>query len=224
MMLIISWTVMRYSKEHKAETRARIVRKASVCLREKGTRGVGVADLMKEAGLTHGGFYAHFNSREALLVEAVADAMDRSIARWRKNAAELPEDERLAAIVEAYLTPDHCDAPGRGCAVAALGAEIAREGDKAREMFADKLDEMIGTLAEQIPGKPAAEARSEAIASLALMAGALILARGAGGGAFSAEVLAACRKAALKNCPASAEEAPAATKTGGDGADDTAGA
>ena len=79
---------MRYSKEHKQETHARIVRKASVRLREKGAHGIGVADLMKEAGLTHGGFYAHFDSREALVIEAFAYAMDRSIEHWRKTAEQ----------------------------------------------------------------------------------------------------------------------------------------
>ena len=76
---------MRYSKEHKQETHARIVRKASVRLREKGAHGIGVADLMKEAGLTHGGFYAHFDSREALVIEAFGYAMDRSMEHWRKT-------------------------------------------------------------------------------------------------------------------------------------------
>src|ERR1700741_1299833 len=91
---------MRYSKEHKQETHARIVRKASVRLREKGAHGVGVADLMKEAGLTHGGFYAHFDSREALLIEAFAYAMARSMEHWRKAAEQIPTDKRLAMIVD----------------------------------------------------------------------------------------------------------------------------
>src|SRR6476646_6451425 len=118
---------MRYSKEHKQETHDRIVRKASVRMREKGAHGIGVADLMKEAGLTHGGFYAHFDSRDALVIEAFAYAMDRSIARWRKLAEETPPDKRLATIVESYLTSVHRDDPGRGCAIPTLGAEIARE-------------------------------------------------------------------------------------------------
>src|SRR3979490_3169325 len=88
-------TPMRYSKEHKLETHARIVKKASVRLREKGAHGVGVADLMKEAGLTHGGFYAHFDSREALVIEAFADAMDRSTERWRKLAEQTPPGKRV---------------------------------------------------------------------------------------------------------------------------------
>ena len=105
---------MRYSKEHKQETHARIVKKASVRLREKGAHGIGVADLMKEAGLTHGGFYAHFDSREALVIEAFAYAMDRSVEHWRKIAAETPPEKRLSTIVDSYVSTVHRDDPGRG--------------------------------------------------------------------------------------------------------------
>src|ERR1044072_6380046 len=105
---------MRYSKDHKQETHARIVKKASVRLREKGAHGIGVADLMKEAGLTHGGFYAHFNSREALVIEAFAYAMDRSMEHWRKTAAPIAPEKRLAMVVDSYLTPVHRDDPGHG--------------------------------------------------------------------------------------------------------------
>src|SRR5246127_3512022 len=106
---------MRYSREHKQETHDRIVRKASVRLREKGAHGIGVADLMKEAGLTHGGFYAHFDSRDALLIEAFAYAMDRGRENWRKLAEQAPPEKRLATIVASYLTPLHRDDPGHGC-------------------------------------------------------------------------------------------------------------
>src|SRR6186713_46859 len=112
---------MRYSKEHKQETHARIVKKASVRLREKGAHGIGVADLMKEAGLTHGGFYAHFDSREALVIEAFAYAMDRSVEHWRAIAAETPPEKRLSTIVDSYVSTVHRDDPGRGCAVPTLG-------------------------------------------------------------------------------------------------------
>src|SRR5260221_13011869 len=111
--------VMRYSKEHKLETRARIVKKASMRLREKGAHGIGVADLMKDAGLTHGGVYAHFDSREALVIEAFSDAMDRGTERWRKLAEQMPFEKRLATIVDAYLLPEHRDDPGRGDALPA---------------------------------------------------------------------------------------------------------
>src|SRR5579864_1433766 len=124
---------MRYSREHKAQTHARIVRRASVKLREKGAHGIGVADLMKDAGLTHGGFYAHFASREALVIEAFTHAMDRSTERWRKLAEQVPPEKRLARVVNSYLTTIHRDDPGSGCAIPALGAEIARESARTRK-------------------------------------------------------------------------------------------
>jgi TetR/AcrR family transcriptional repressor of nem operon len=197
---------MRYSKEHKLETHARIVKKASVRLREKGAHGVGVADLMKDAGLTHGGFYAHFDSREALVIEAFAYAMDRSTERWRQLAGQMAPGDRLSGIVEAYLSPQHRDNPGHGCAVPALGAEIARESPKTRKAFAAKLEQMVGMLTEQIGGISAKSARKQAIASLATMMGALVLARVAGSGEFSDEILAAGRDAVLK--PAAAAKLP----------------
>ncbi|MGE9007521.1 TetR/AcrR family transcriptional regulator [Leptospira interrogans] len=188
---------MRYSKEHKQETHARIVKKASVRLREKGAHGIGVADLMKEAGLTHGGFYAHFDSREALVIEAFAYAMDRSTERWRKVADETPPDKRLATIVENYLTPIHRDDPGHGCAIPTLGAEIARESAKTRKAFAAKLEAMVDMMADQILDVPRKVARKQAVAALATMMGTLVLSRIAGNGEFSDEILAAGREAAL---------------------------
>jgi TetR/AcrR family transcriptional repressor of nem operon len=188
---------MRYSKEHKQETHARIVRKASVRLREKGAHGIGVADLMKEAGLTHGGFYAHFDSREALVIEAFAYAMDRSTERWRKVAEQTVPDRRLATIVENYLTPLHRDDPGHGCAVPTLGAEIARESPKTRKAFAAKLEQMIDMMADQVLDMPRKTARKQAVAALATMMGTLVLSRIAGGGEFSDEILAAGREAVL---------------------------
>jgi len=188
---------MRYSREHKLETHARIVKRASVRLREKGAHGIGVADLMKDAGLTHGGFYAHFASREALVIEAFAYAMDRSTERWRKLGEQTAPEKRLAAIVESYLTTVHRDDPGHGCAVPTLGAEIARESPKTRKAFAAKLEQMIDMLAEQISDLPRKAARKQAMAAVATMMGTMVLARIAGTGEFSDEILAAGREAVL---------------------------
>jgi TetR/AcrR family transcriptional repressor of nem operon len=188
---------MRYSREHKLETHARIVKKASVRLREKGAHGIGVADLMKEAGLTHGGFYAHFDSREALVIEAFAHAMDRSREHWRKLTEQASPEKRLGAIVDSYLTPAHRDDPGRGCAVPALGAEIARESPKTRKAFAAKLEQMIDMLAAQITDLSPNAARKQAMASIATMMGTVVLARIAGNGEFSDEILKAGRDAVL---------------------------
>lgn len=204
---------MRYSKEHKQETHARIVRKASVRLREKGAHGIGVADLMKEAGLTHGGFYAHFDSRETLLVEAFAYAMDRSMAHWRKTAEETMPEKRLAMIVESYLTTMHRDDPGRGCAVPTLGADIARESPKTRKAFAAKLEQMIDMIADQIPDLPRKAARKQASATLATMMGSMVLSRIAGNGEFSEEILAAGREAALARTGTAKKAAPRKAST-----------
>jgi TetR/AcrR family transcriptional repressor of nem operon len=188
---------MRYSREHKLETHARIVKRASVRLREKGAHGIGVADLMKDAGLTHGGFYAHFDSREALVIEAFVHAMDRSTERWRKIGETTPPDKRLAMIVDSYLTPVHRDDPGHGCAIPTLGAEIARESPKTRKAFAAKLEQMIDMMADQIPDISRKAARKQAMSAIATMMGTLVMARVAGTGEFSEEILAAGREAVL---------------------------
>lgn len=204
---------MRYSKEHKLETHARIVKKASVRLREKGAHGIGVADLMKDAGLTHGGFYAHFDSREALVVEAFGYAMDRSIERWRQLAGQAAPQDRLATIVEAYLSPQHRDNPGHGCAVPALGAEIARESPKTRKAFAAKLDQMIDMMAEQFTADAGRSARQQAMAVMATMMGTLVMARVAGSGELSEELLNAGRDAVLERSPVAKKPAARAAKT-----------
>ncbi len=200
---------MRYSKEHKLETHERIVVKASVKLREKGAHGIGVADLMKDAGLTHGGFYAHFDSREALVIEAFDHAMEWSTERWRKLAEQSAPEKRLATIAEAYLTPSHRDDPGHGCAVPALSAEIGREGPKVRKAFSAKLERMIEMMTAQIPDIPRKAARKQAMSALATLTGTMILARVAGNGEFSDEILAAGREAVSQRAAAK----PAAKKS-----------
>jgi TetR/AcrR family transcriptional regulator, transcriptional repressor for nem operon len=203
---------MRYSKEHKQETHDRIVRKASVRLREKGAHGIGVADLMKEAGLTHGGFYAHFDSRDALVIEAFNYAMERSNASWRKLAEQTPAEKRFGAIVESYLTTIHRDDPGHGCAVPTLGPEMARESPKTRKAFAARIDEMIEMIADQLPEVPRKTARKQAIATLATMMGTMVLSRIAGSGEFSDEVLGAGREAVLARAPAGSARKKSGTK------------
>ena len=198
---------MRYSKEHKLETHARIVKKASVRLREKGAHGIGVADLMKDAGLTHGGFYAHFASREALLIEAFTHALDRGTEHWRKLAERTPPDKRLATIVDSYLTTLHRDDPGHGCAIPTLGAEIARESPKARKAFAARLEQMIEMLADQIPELPRKAARKQAMAAIATMMGTVVMSRIAGTGDFSDEILGAGRDAVLGRAAAAKRSA-----------------
>jgi TetR/AcrR family transcriptional regulator, transcriptional repressor for nem operon len=202
--------IMRYSKEHKQETHERIVKRAAVRLREKGAHGIGVADLMKEAGLTHGGFYAHFDSREVLVIEAMEHIMARSTERWRKLGEQAPVEKRLATIVDSYLTPAHRDDPGHGCAVPTLGADIARESSKTRKAFAAKLEEMVDMLASFVPDASPKVARKQAMAAVGTMMGTLVMARIAGNGEFSDEILAAGREAIMNR---TAPAKPAAKKS-----------
>ena len=189
---------MRYSKEHKAETHGRIVKNASVQLREKGPAGIGIAELMKESGLTHGGFYAHFDSRDALIDEAFVYAIEQIMRRWRRRIAEAPDGNHLAAIVNSYLTPQHRDNVGTGCALPALSAEIARTGAKTRKAFSGRLEAMIDVVAGELLDLPPKVARKQAAAIIATMMGSLSLARAAGTGELSNDILEAGRLAAME--------------------------
>jgi TetR/AcrR family transcriptional regulator, transcriptional repressor for nem operon len=185
---------MRYVKGHGLQTRSRIVEKASYGLRQTGADGMSVADLMKLAGLTHGGFYSHFESREALVIEAFALAMDRTVAQWLKLMKGMPIEQRFDVIVEAYLRPGHRDDRAHGCVLPALGTDIARSGQKARHIFARKLDEMIDVVARLFPEKSSKEACQIATGALATMMGSIVLARAVGDRNLSDEILEACRQ------------------------------
>jgi TetR/AcrR family transcriptional repressor of nem operon len=186
---------MRYVKGHGQQTRGRIVEEASHGLRQAGVDGVSVADLMKLVGLTHGGFYSYFESREALVIEAFASAMDRTMSQWRTLLKGMPAEERFDAFIEAYLRPGHRDDRAHGCVLPALGTDIARSSTKARRAFASKLDEMIDVIAGLLPGKSPKQARRIATAALATMMGSIALARAVGDKELSDEILEAGRQA-----------------------------
>jgi TetR/AcrR family transcriptional repressor of nem operon len=136
--------------------------------------------------------------------------MDRSTERWRKLGETTPPEQRLTTIVDSYLTPVHRDNPGQGCAIPTLGAEIARESSKTRRAFATKLEQMIDVFADQIPDVSRKAARQQAVAAIATMMGTMVMARVAGTGEFSEEILAAGREAVLGS-PATPK--PAARKS-----------
>jgi len=186
---------MRYVKGHGLQTRNRIVEEASYGLRQAGINGISVSDLMKLAGLTHGGFYAYFESREALIIEAFAAAMDRTIAQWRNHTNGMPAEERFSALVTIYLRSGHRDDRARGCVLPALGTDIARSSPKARRAFASKLDEMIDVIAGLLPGKSPKQARQIATSALATMMGSFALARAVGNKDLSDQILEAGRQA-----------------------------
>lgn len=165
---------MRKSREETARTRARIVDNAARTLRTRGIRAAAVPTLMAEAGLTHGGFYRHFESKDELVAEACAAAI-RSLAE-RMDGALTSTDGGLAAAAR-YLSPAHRDRPGDGCPLAALGSELARLPHEDRAVVTAAVRDMIAVLARPTTGVSRAAAEDRALAALATMVGAVTLAR-----------------------------------------------
>ncbi len=184
---------MRRSREEAARTHARIVERAAVLFRERGIDGIGLADLMEEAGLTHGGFYRHFPSKDGLAAAACALALAESARRMRRRAEKSPENP-AAAVIEGFLSREHVADPGRGCAVAALGSDMFRCGDETREAFTAGLAELIALLAELRPEAGPKARRAAAMTTFAAMLGAVIVARGVGDPRLREEMLAAVRR------------------------------
>lgn len=183
---------MRYSSTQKEETRRHIIETAAAEFRAHGLDGIGVADLMKKAGLTHGGFYAHFESKDALFAEAITAASQQTLESLRKaiEAAE-PGHER-EAFLQRYLTPQHRERVERGCSIAALGADIARQGVKTRRSFEAQVEALIG-IATEVSQAPQKEKRADAIRTVATMVGALLMARAVRPSELADEILEAAR-------------------------------
>jgi TetR/AcrR family transcriptional repressor of nem operon len=161
----------------KEATHERIVEAAARAIRRSGYGGTGVADIMKEAGLTHGGFYAHFDSRDALLAEAAGRAAADTVDASARIAAAAPPDKALEAMVRAYLSREHVAAIETGCAVAALGSEMPRQAPEVRRAATRGIKEMIDLIARQSPDWGQAGAHERALVTAATMVGALVLAR-----------------------------------------------
>ena len=161
----------------KEATHDRIVDAAARAIRRSGYNGTGVADIMKDAGLTHGGFYAHFPSREAMLAEAADRAGSESVAMMERIAAKLPQQQALPAMLRAYLSKEHLEGIETGCAAAALGSEMPRQTPEVRRAATRRIKEMIDLVARHSPdwGQPSAHER--ALVTVATMVGALMLAR-----------------------------------------------
>jgi TetR/AcrR family transcriptional repressor of nem operon len=197
-----------YSQAEKARSRERILNAAARQIREAGLESVSIAELMKSAELTHGGFYGHFPSRAALQQAAIERAMDNGTGSFLKatpDAAAAPNP--VKAIVNSYLSPAHRDNPGAGCAFAGLAGEVGRSDDPAaREMMAARLEQMFGAMAAAMGGGHRAEAA--ALAAWSTMVGAITLARLVDG-PRSDTVLKAARQSILDL--AASLEAPAAT-------------
>jgi TetR/AcrR family transcriptional repressor of nem operon len=182
---------MGHSRTDKARNHERIVEIASARIRESGTEAPGVAEIMEAAGLTHGGFYKHFSSRDDL----VAEAVDRTFADAERAVDSLTEgaDDPLAAFVEWYASEEHRDNPATGCGVVALGADALRGEDRVRDAYRDEVKRYLARLEALLGGGE--EARQRATVALSTLVGALYLARAIGDGALSDEILRDVRRA-----------------------------
>jgi TetR/AcrR family transcriptional repressor of nem operon len=182
---------MRHSKVEKAKTHKRIVAIASKRFREEGLAGIGIADLMKEAGLTVGGFYKHFSSRDDLVAEAVGSALEL----WKRQvdaAASGGPPVTYESLVDGYLSEAHRDHPGTGCAVSALAGDIARSDKQTRAVFTWQIRdniELVATLIRDTNEKDKRAARSQAVLTYCALVGAIGIARAVSDEQLSREIL-----------------------------------
>lgn len=162
---------------NKEASHERIVSAAARAIRRSGYGGTGVADIMKEAGLTHGAFYAHFASREAMLAEAADRAGAESVAAAASVVAAVPPDQSLQTIIQAYLSKEHLGSIETGCPIPALGSEMPRQSPEVRRAATRRIKEMVDLVARQLPdwGQPGAHER--ALVTVATLVGTLMLAR-----------------------------------------------
>lgn len=161
----------------KEASHERILQAAARAIRRSGYDGTGVADIMKEAGLTHGAFYAHFESREAMLAEAADRAGAESNAVGARVIAAAPPEQAFQALIQAYLSKEHVVGIETGCPVSALGSEMPRQAPEVRRAATRRIKEMIDLVARQSPDWGQPDAHERALVTVATMVGTLMLAR-----------------------------------------------
>jgi TetR/AcrR family transcriptional repressor of nem operon len=166
---------MGHSQAAKAESRERVLRVTARLIREEGLNRPGVADLMKEAGLTHGGFYKHFSSRDDLMNQAAALALADGEIKMAEAARRTPEEP--AGLIDAYLSPRHRDNPGTGCALVTLGAAAGRGSTEMKEAYEKQVRNYIDLIAGTTRSDSPAEAQADAMLTLSAMVGALLMSR-----------------------------------------------
>jgi len=173
---------MGYSKSDKAETHTRIVRVAAKRFRERGLEGIGVADVMKEAGVTVGGFYKHFGSRDELVVEALAAAFT-DLDVWEEHTPD------MAHLLQNYLTEAHRDAPGTGCAMGALLGDMTRGSKSARALYTERVKRSLAFFSALLPSSQRSDKRRRVLLVLSALLGALNLSRAVSDPNLSREIL-----------------------------------
>jgi TetR/AcrR family transcriptional repressor of nem operon len=171
---------MPWKKEHKSATRGRILETASAAIRERGIAGVGVAQVMEAAGLTHGGFYAHFDSKDELVADAFDYACRQSGGALHGAVAKAAPGEKLQAVADAYLTSSHARHPGRGCPISAVGPDLVRGDGPGRKFLGNAVRARLDWLEGLAGAKSKEERRRTAAGTYATMLGALFVARSLG--------------------------------------------
>jgi TetR/AcrR family transcriptional repressor of nem operon len=185
---------MRYSETHKAETHARLLKLAGRTLRERGPEGLAVGELMATAGLTHGGFYAHFKSKDVLLTEALAGIFEESRQKLRTMMQGMSPRDALRHYVDSYVSPAHRDRAGGGCPLVALNSHMPRQSRKFRVEFDAGVQTMVADLARGLGAAGIADAASLAPEMVAAMAGAVAVSRAVSDRRLSDGFLAATRE------------------------------
>ncbi len=179
---------MKVSREQATENRARVVEIAARLFRERGFDGIGIADLMKEAGLTHGAFYGQFSGKTELIAEACTAAIDKTLARWGQ-LGKAGDGKALGALTRAYLSEEHITHAGEGCVYAAVGADVARQEAPVRQAVTKGVKATFDLLAGFVPGVSKAAKRQRALSHFSAMVGAMVLARAVDDPALSTEIL-----------------------------------
>jgi len=182
----------------KERSHRRIVEVAARQFREGGMTRAGVQRIMEEAGLTHGGFYSHFGSKDDLVAEALVAAMTTARGRLLSDLEELPEGERLQRVAVRYLSRAHRDAPGAGCPLPSMCAEISRAPTTVRRVFGEELRKSIEQAEATLSGIDDGEAHVRAVGVFALCVGGLLLARAVDDDMLSDDILKACRQFAVE--------------------------
>jgi len=176
MMIVMRKDMNKPNVSNRKEiTHARIVETAARAIRRSGYDGTGVADIMKEAGLTHGGFYAHFASRDAMLAEAAGRAGEETLAITKRIFSEVAGDQALQALMQVYLSNEHMANIEAGCSFAALGSEMPRQAPEVRKASTCRVKEMIALIESRLSGQ--SNAYEKALVMLSTMVGTLLLAR-----------------------------------------------
>lgn len=187
-VLVGSGIMVRYPTSHKARVRQQIIKKAATLFRKRGT-DVSIIDLMSQVGLTHGGFYAHFESRDELAQQAFDAAMMQTMERWKEAGGGPGAQDSVDSIVRHYLSASHRDHPESGCPLPIFGASAARQEKSTRQLFAKKLGEFVSLIEATSSASDGRNTKLWALSAVATMVGALMLSRATAGEEVSLELL-----------------------------------